>query len=252
MTKEEKWMNLRCGRITASELGDITSASGKIIDTNLSFIRKKRWERKRGFALPVNAKQFDIGKETEPDIFHWAVENLPLLNSSLAGIKFIYAQDCEELPIWIPEDFLIFGASPDAFSEDESIVLEFKTLVGNDTKCFYMDEGTDMTEKRADVFKSHGDQLLGQFLSNPKVQTIYLIKYAPQMDDVMQDTDSPDAPWRGVVFRFDREHYVESIKELKERIALFDAFIDSGINPSRFKEGKWRLEGGELIQEVKK
>ena len=251
MEKEELWMQQRCGRITASELGSLVSASGKIIDGNLSLIRQKRWERRHGFALPVNAKQFDIGHETEPYIFHWAVVNLPARDSALKGVKFLYSQDQPALPFWVPEGFDRFGASPDAFSEDESIVLEFKTLVGNDTKCFFMDPNTAYEEKAEVVWKEHGPQLLGQFLSNPQVDTIYLIKYAPQLDDVMQDVDSPDADWRGVVFRFDRKNFLESIAAMKARIELFNAFIDSDINPANFKVGMWSVEDGKLKQTIK-
>lgn len=250
MDKQEQWMENRCGRITASELGSLTSASGKIIDGNLSYIRQKRWERRHGFALPVNAKQFDIGHENEPYIFHWAVVNMPKLYPELAGVNFIYSQDQEVLPFWVPEGFDRFGASPDAFSEDEDIVLEFKTLVGNDTKCFFMDERTSYEEKKTAVWKEHGDQLIGQFLSNPTVQTIFLIKYAPQMDDVIQDMDSPDAEWRGIVFRFARKDFLESIESMKERIRLFDAMIDAPINPSEFKVGEWSVKDGELKQTI--
>lgn len=249
MDKQEQWMENRCGRITASELGNLTSASGKIIDGNLAFIRQKRWERRHGFALPVNAKQFDIGHETEPYIFDWAVRNLPNLYPELKGVKFLYSQNLPVLPFWIPVGFDKFGASPDAFSEDESIVLEFKTLVGNDTRCFFMDEHTSYEEKKAAVWKEHGDQIIGQFLSNNSVDTVFLIKYAPQLDDVIKDNDSPDAPWRGIVFRFDRKDFLESIAALKQRIELFDAFIDSGINPSEFKVGTWSVSTkGELVQ----
>ena len=244
-------MEQRCGRITASELGSLTSASGKIIDGNLSFIRQKRWERRHSFALPVNARQFDIGNETEPYIFHWASVNLPKLFPELKGVEFVYSKDLPELPFWIPEDFYTnFGASPDAFSKDESIVLEFKTLVGNDTRCFFMDERTSYEEKEFEVWKEHGDQLLGQFISNPKVQTIFLIKYAPQLDDVMQDTDSPDADWRGIVFRFERKNFEGAINAMKDRIELFDLMIDSNYNPKDFKTGEWSVVDGELVQFV--
>lgn len=249
MTNEERWMEQRCGRITASELGNITSASGKIIERNLSYIRQKRWERKHGFALPVNAKQFDIGHEQEPYAYDWAVKNLPVLYPELVGTKLLYAQKQPILPFWVPSGFDRFGASPDCFSEDESVVVEFKTLVGNDTKCFFMDENTSYEEKKAIVWTEHGEQLLGQFLSNILVETIFLVKYAPQLDDVTKDTDAPDAPWRGVVFRFDRKDYLESIKEMKELILLFDAMIDAKINPAEFKVGTWSVTPkGELIQ----
>ena len=41
--------------ITASELNQLTSKSGKIIEGTLSYIRAKRWERKHGFSHPVSA-----------------------------------------------------------------------------------------------------------------------------------------------------------------------------------------------------
>ena len=69
MNKEKNWLRKRLGMITASELGQIVSASGKIIDGNLSYIRAKRWERKHGFSHPVSARAMDIGNEQEPMIY---------------------------------------------------------------------------------------------------------------------------------------------------------------------------------------
>lgn len=141
----------------------------------------------------------------------------------------------------------MFGASPDAYSEDESVVLEFKTMVGNETVEFFCDERTSEEEKYFRVFKEHGPQILGLFLSNPKVKTVVLVKYVGQRDDIMKDTSSPLAPWRGVVFRFRREDYAESIEDMRRRVLLFDAFIDSDMNPSRMKEG-WELVDGRLVK----
>ena len=243
MDKNEVWMEKRCGRITASELGQIVSASGKVIDGNLSYVRAKRFERGHGFSLPVSARAMDIGNETEPDIFRWAVENLP----ECGAARFVYSKDLPEVPFWVPGDMPMFGASPDAYSEDESIVLEFKTMVGNETVEFFCDGRTCYEEKALRVFKDHGPQILGLFLSNPKVRSVVLVKYVPQRDDIMKDLDSPLAPWRGVVFRFRREDYVESIEGMRRRVLLFDAFIDSDMNPSRMKDG-WELVDGKLVK----
>lgn len=243
MDKNEVWMEKRCGRITASELGRLVSASGKIIDGNVSYVRSKRFERRHGFALPVSARAMDIGNETEPDIFRWAVENLP----ECGPARFVYSKDLPEVPFWVPVDMPMFGASPDAYSEDESVVLEFKTMVGNETVEFFCDERTSMEEKAARVFREHGDQILGLFLSNPKVKTVVLVKYVPQRDDIMKDTTSPLADWRGVAFRFRREDYAESIEDMRKRVLLFDAFIDSDMNPSKMKEG-WELVDGKLVK----
>lgn len=239
MDKETKWLNRRLGMITASELGNITSASGKIIDTNLSYIRAKRWERKHGFSHPVSARAMDIGNEQEPMAYQWAVSNLGLR-------ELVYSKDLPEIPFWIATDCPV-GASPDAFTADKRIVVEFKTLVGNTAIEFFGDDYTSYEEKKLAVWKDHGDQLLGQFISNSAVQEIWLVKYIYQDDDIIKDTDSPLAPWRGLVFKFNRDGYEESIGEMKQRILLFDKMIDAPINPSAFKKGEWIVdESGKL------
>lgn len=245
MASKEQWMKERCGYLSASMISDICSASGKIIDGNLSAIRSKRFERKFGYALPVTSRPMEIGTETEPYIIEWFRKNHP-------EIPIIYSAECEKIPFW-KVDWAKFGASPDAFSEDERFVVECKTVVSNTNIEFYSDEYTSYEEKKMAVWKEHGDQLLGQFLSNPKVECIILVKYIPQNDDIMEDTDSPLASWRGIIFSFDRKDYEQSLIALKERIILFDKMIDSHINPSQFKEGVWYVDSeGELKQDESK
>ena len=241
MDKEQKWMQRRLGMITASELGQITSASGKIIDGNLSYIRAKRWERKHGFSHPVSARTMDIGNEQEPYIIDWCRENLDLE-------EIIYSKDLPEIPFWVAKDCPV-GASPDAFTPDERIVIEAKTLVGATSIEFFGDDFTPYEEKKLAVLKDHGDQFLGQFLSNDKVEEIWLVKYIYQDDDIMQDTDSVNAPWRGLVFKFSRNDYEDSIEEMRNRIILFDKMIDAPISPSEFKKGEWTvLANGQLVK----
>ena len=104
-------------------------------------------------------------------------------------------------------------------------------------------------EKKLAVLKDHGDQFLGQFLSNDKVEEIWLVKYIYQDDDIMQDTDSVNAPWRGLVFKFSRNDYEDSIEEMRNRIILFDKMIDAPISPSEFKKGEWTvLANGQLVK----
>ena len=226
--------------ITASELGQITSASGKIIDTNLSYIRSKRWERKHGFSHPVSARAMDIGNEQEPMIIEWCRANL--------GIgEIVYSKDLSEIPFWISTDCPV-GASPDAFTPDMRTVIEAKTLVGATSIEFFGDEYTPYEEKKLAVWKEHGDQLLGQFISKSSVEEIYLVKYIYQDDDIMADTDSPLAPWRGLVFKFRREDYSESIAAMRDRIILFDKMIDAPISPSDFKKGEWYVDGDGVLR----
>ena len=79
------------------------------------------------------------------------------------------------------------------------------------------------------------------------METIILVKYIYQDDDILKDTDSPNAPWRGHVFRFDRKDYEESIEEMRKRIIVFDKMIDAPINPAEFKKGEWYItEDGQL------
>ena len=234
MSKEDIWLKKRLGMITASELGNITSASGKIIDGNLSYIRQKRWERKHGFSHPVTARAMDIGNEQEPYINEWCKANLGLP-------EIVYSKDLPEIPFWVATDCPV-GASPDAFTPDGRIELEYKTLVGNTAIEFFGDEYTSYEEKKLAVWKDHGDQMLGQFISKGSIEEIWLVKYIYCDDDILQDTDSPLAPWRGIVFKFARKDYEESIAEMKERIKLFDKMIDAPINPSEFKKGEWYLD----------
>lgn len=239
MDREQKWLAQRLGKITASELGSITSASGKIIDGNIDYIRAKRWERNHGFSLPVSSRTMEIGKEQEPYAIEWYRKHNPY-------VKLIYSQELSEIPFWVNPLVPNFGASPDAFTEDEMIVVEVKCCVGNSTIEFFFDPDTSFEEKLARVAKEHMDQILGQFISNPKVQVVRLIKYCPQNDDILQDTDSPLAEWRGLVFEFERRFYEQSIMDTIERINLFDAMISSGNNPSEFKKDQWCLVDGEL------
>lgn len=226
--------------ITASELGQITSAKGGIIETNLSYIRAKRWERKHGFSHPVSARAMDIGNEQEPMIIEWCRANL--------GIgEIVYSKDLSEIPFWISVDCPV-GASPDAFTPDMRTVIEAKTLVGATSIEFFGDEYTPYEEKKLAVWKEHGDQLLGQFISKSSVEEIYLVKYIYQDDDIMADTDSPLAPWRGLVFKFRREDYSESIAAMRDRIILFDKMIDAPISPSDFKKGEWYVDGDGVLR----
>lgn len=233
-SKETLWKRKRCGYITASMLADITSKSGKIIDTNLAAIRAKRFERKRGYSLPVSSRPMEIGSANEPYIIAWFRENHPEL-------PIVYAQELPEIPFW-EVSWAKFGASPDAFTEDEKIVVECKTVVSNSNIEFFADENTPYGEKKLKVWDEHGDQILGQFLSNQKVEEIWLVKHIFCDEFNEEDTDSPLAPWRGMVFKFSRKDYESSIAEMKDRICLFDAFIDAPINPTDFKKGEWYLD----------
>jgi hypothetical protein len=223
MDKEQVWKGKRLGCISASELNNLFSKSGKLTKEMMSYVRAKRFHRKHHFELPVSGRALSIGKEMEHDAVEWLRYNYPSVN-------WVYSQELDEIPFW-KVDWAKFGASPDCFNEDESIVVEVKNCVGNDTVYYFDDEYTSEEQKRSEVIKEHGNQLIGQFLSNPKVKEIWLLKYIYQRDDVMEDLDSPTAPWRGKIFKFKREDF--DLEASKDRIILFDKFIDSRECPSK-------------------
>jgi hypothetical protein len=183
----------------------------------------------------------EIGNEQEPTIYEWCKANLGFN-------EIVYSKELPEIPFWIATDCPV-GASPDAFTPDQRIVFEYKTLVGATSIEFFGDEYTSYEEKKLAVWKDHGDQLLGQFISNSAVEEIWVVKYIYQDDDILKDTDSPLAPWRGLVFKFARKDFEESIEEMKNRIILFDKMIDAPINPAEFKKGEWYVDdNGQLLK----
>ena len=235
MDKETAWLKKRLGKITASKLSNIMSASGKIIDENISFIRKVRFERNHGFSLPVSSYAMEQGKIREPYAVEWYRANYP-------DQKIIYSQELPALPFWENPDVPNFGASPDCFTEDETLVVEIKNVISNGQIEFFFDPMTSYEEKKMAVMKEHLDQICGQFISNMKVQTVRLLKYCAQDDNIMEDTTSPIDPWRGIVFDFNRKDYEESIFAAIDRIILFNAFISAPVNPSEFKKGEWFID----------
>ena len=241
MDKEHKWRLERCGYITASMLSDITSKSGKIIDGNLTAIRSKRFERKYGYPLQVSSRTMDIGTENEKYVIEWFRHHYP-------DIPIIYSQEIEDgIPFWTV-NWAKFGASPDAFTEDERIIIDCKTIVSNSNIEFFADEYTSYEEKRARVWDEHGDQIIGLLLSNPNAEEVWIVKhiYCDEFNEF--EPADPLAPWRGRVFKFARKDFAASLLEMKDRIILFDKMIDAPINPSDFKTGQWVINNGKLCK----
>lgn len=242
MSKELVWRRKRVGNITASELNEIFSASGKIVDGNIDYIRRKRFERKRGFRYPSYSKNFDIGHEQEKYAFEWFKANYP-------DIAMVYSldNDLPEIPFW-NVGWANFGASPDGYAANEGIVLEIKTVVSNQNTEYYSDELTSFEDKMATVRKEHGYQIAGLFLSNEAVKEVWLLKYMYQHDDCDEDISSPLDAWRGIVFKLRREDF--DLEKIKERICLFDAFIDSAFESKAIKSGDYVLKDGVIEEKV--
>lgn len=230
-SKELRWFKERRGLITASELPSVCSLSGKITDDNISYIRRKRFERNHGFMYSISGRALDIGKEQEAYAVKWWRRNK-------REYPIQYAQECSEIPFW-RASWAKFGASPDAFAFDRSYVLEIKTVVGNTAAEFFADPYTSYGEKKQVVMKEHGAQIAGQFLSEPRVERIFLLKYIYQRDEEGMDLDSPTSPWRGVVFEFERKDF--DLEDIKNRIILFDLFIDSEYDARSLKSQGYAL-----------
>lgn len=236
--KEREWLNRRRGFISASELNNLFSASGKMIDGMCDYIRHKRFERKHGYVIPFTSRAMEIGKEQERYAYEWLKANCEELRD-----KLVYSQDLPEIPFWTMPD-LRFGASPDTFTDDRKLIVEIKTVVGIGETEYWDDETESYENKRNLVLKDHGAQLAGQLLSSPETEQIWLVKYIYQNDDIENDIDSPLAHWRGWLFKFRREEF--DLDGLYQRIADFDAMIDSGKPLSEIKK-----EYNEAIKEKK-
>ena len=63
MDKEQVWKAKRLGCISASELNDLFSRSGKVTEANMDYVRKKRFHRKHKFELPVTGRALEIGRD---------------------------------------------------------------------------------------------------------------------------------------------------------------------------------------------
>jgi hypothetical protein len=185
----------------------------------------------------------EIGTENEKYVIEWFRNQYP-------DIPIIYAQELgENIPFW-KVGWAKFGASPDAFTEDERIVIDAKTVVSNSNIEFFADEYTSYEEKKAKVWEEHGDQILGLWLSNPKTEEVWIVKhiYCDEFNEF--EPADPLATWRGLVFKFARKDFEASIAEMKDRIILFDKMIDAPVDPSQFKVGEWSVRGGQLHQET--
>jgi hypothetical protein len=65
-------------------------------------------------------------------------------------------------------------------------------------------------------------------LSYPEIETIYLLKYLPQIDENRFDMDSPLHPRRGILFEYSRLEFGTMFMKSQRRIEFCDKFIDSG------------------------
>ena len=226
---EKDWLKQRCGLITASELNKIVEGKTKAtLKGTLDYISKKRFERSRQFPIQVNARNFEIGNEQEPYIIGWLNENHP-------DVDIVFSKDFDEIP-FERVDWAKFGASLDAWTKDEDIIIELKTLVGETNIYFFSDPTISYEAKRAFVLEEHGNQLKGQLLARPQAKEIWVVKYIYKDDFNELDTDPTTAEWRGQIFKFKREDFGNSIEDMKDRIIIIDKFIDSGYNREKLKD----------------
>ena len=237
--QSQNWLLSRVGYMSASSLEKLGKPGAKFGDTALAYIYSI--QRQRLTKVPddqVSSKSMSIGTDNEPYAIDWLRENTDL--------KVLHCDNdfTEKLFIKVPE--IGFGTSPDAivapsdYMETENIdfttlsfepkqLIEIKCIVGTGAKGkdWMFSPTVSYEKKRAAVFAEHNEQLIGQFISMPTVESIILMKYLPQSDDNEFDYDSPLHERRGLLFTFTREEMGMLINQWYERIKFVNEYIDS-------------------------
>ena len=216
-SQERQWKLDKVGYMSASELGLLNSASGKFTQTNLSYLYKIERQRSTGNPPPpVFSKNFDIGTEQEPYAFDWIQKNH-------SGSAVLLSKVFKKV------DWATFGASVDVLDGgEEGEIIEIKTLVSEGEINWFMSPSVPFDKKRQRALKLHKDQMVGQLLAYPKVDTIWIMKYNYQNDDDPFDLLPTDHPSRGLMFKFTREEFGIEIEKSKKRIIFADEYLKSG------------------------
>jgi hypothetical protein len=240
-TKEREWFLHKVGKFSASNADKLMSASGKWIEGNIDYLYELQYQRLTGEPTPpVYARPMQLGIENEPYGIEWIRSNKPELN-------ILHCEsDFTEKVFEEPYEGLMFGVSPDAFVMDAkpsaewngicgeyvkshiSALLEVKCVVGRKNTVRYFSPTLDFDTKRDMAKKEHIWQMAAQLFAYPNVETIFLLKYLPQIDDNPWDLRSVTDPTRGLLFEFSRDELIVEIRTIEMRIRYADAYIKSG------------------------
>lgn len=223
--KRARWLQARIGYITASGLEKLGEPGKKIGKTTQSYLYEIQKQRLWGVPEdPVYSRPMSIGIENEPLALEWLRES-----NQLIGDIVSCSDDYDDI-IFKPVDWARFGSSPDSFlmiGGNIKALIEVKCVVGVE-KNWLFSPTVPYQKKRASVFEQHCHQLTGELLSYPEIETIYLLKYLPQIDENRFDMDSPLHPRRGILFEYSRLEFGTMFMKSQRRIEFCDKFIDSG------------------------
>jgi len=239
-TKEREWLLHKVGKFSASNADKLMSASGKWIEGNIDYLYELQYQRLTGEPTPpVYARPMQLGIENEPYGIEWIRSNKPELN-------ILHCEsDFTEKVFEEPYPDLMFGVSPDAFvmngvwdvenvtydnyiKRNIASLVEVKCVVGRKNTVRYFSPTLDLMIKRDMAKKEHIWQMAAQLLAYPNVETIFLLKYLPQIDDNPWDLRSVTDPTRGLLFEFSRDELIVEIRTIEQRIRYADAYLKSG------------------------
>lgn len=235
--REYKWHLKRIGKITASEVDKIMTASGRWTQTAVSYLYKIQHQREIKEPAPIkNAKSLKWGKENEAEAIEWLRENF--LRGEYKKHTIFHCDADGDEKIFI-EGENNFGGSPDAFlmkGKKVEAYFEIKCTYGEEETNYIFSPTVPYERKKERVKKEHLWQIVGQMALPGAPDTIYLVKYDAQ--DVFNefDTRSPLNQSRGIIFKFTREELSDKIEQLKERVAFADKCLNDGIDLDETEE----------------
>lgn len=224
MTKEEIWRRKRIGKITSSCLHLLNSKRGKWTQTNISYLYQLQRERLLGQPKPNNPTYaMKVGIDNEKYAIEWLRHNYP-------NEEILHCDEDFDEKIFIETDFGL-GDSPDGYmtrNDGKDVVIEIKCVVSESDLAWIFSPTVSFFKKKSEVEKQHIDQMLGHLLAHPNSDSVFLVKYDPQIDSDEYDIRSPIDKSRGLVFEFNREWYKDELDILKERIQFADSYLNSG------------------------
>ena len=200
--KEERWLQKRLGRITASTLPDLMK-KGRGTDwgeTAKKVLYPVKYERRTKLLRQSNNSVFNFkfGHENEPRAIEWLKRN---------GYKITHSDDCEDIIFNTPFDG--FGDSPDFIGD--KLVGEIKCHVDQGKIEAYR-EMTEITHKHENYW-----QFIGHFIGMPEAETLLFVSYDAYADSAH-------------LIEMKREEHEENIEKCIERIKFANEYINSN-NP---------------------
>lgn len=230
--KNKDWFLSRTGYLSASNLDKLMSKGrgkeewGQTAISYLYNIERQRWLNEP--PEEISAQQLKWGNEQEPYAVEWIRANGGL-NQDI--IVRHYETDFDEKP-FIKVDWAKYGASPDADLFNTATgkivaLIEIKCVWGDKDTAMYFSPSRTYEKKKADAFAAHGDQMAGQLLAFPEVDSIYLVKYDGQTDGEFDMRDPLDFT-RGIMFGFSRGEFGDYLDKLKDRIIKADQYLGLG------------------------